>query len=167
MSEQPVTANQPPEEKMSFMDKAAGVFYEPSKVFEALKTDPVKTADWLVPLAVLAVVVSLATYVRFSTPDLRFQFVQMQEQTIDKSVSEGKMTSEQAQQARSRLESSSGIFMAFGIIGAIVGLFILFFLTAGVWLLVGKYALKGAAMTYNHAMGIAGITSWIASVGRS
>ncbi len=165
MSEQPVTAGQPPVEKMSFMDKAAGIFYEPSRVFESFRTDGVKTADWLVPLLILAVIASLGTYVRFTTPDLRFQFIQMQEQRIDKSVNEGKITAEQAQQAKDRMGSSSGLFMVFGILGAVVGLFIIFFLTAAVWLLVGKYALKGTAMTYNHAMAIAGTTSWIAAVG--
>ncbi len=165
MSEQPVTADQPPEEKMSFMDRAAGVFYEPSEVFRSLKNDGVKTIDWLVPLAILAILVSLATYVNFSTPDLRMQFVQMQEQRIEKSVNEGKMTADQAQQARDRMEGSSGMFMAFGILGAIVGISIMFFITAGVWLLVGKYFLKGTSMTYAQAMGIAGTSSWIMAVG--
>ncbi len=165
MSEQPVTVNQPPEEKMSFMDKAAGVFYEPSKVFEALRKDGVKTADWLIPVLILVVLISLATYVGFSTPDLRYQFVQMQEQQLDKSVAKGKMTADQAQQARDRLEGSSGMFMVFGMIGVVVGTFLVFFVTAGVWLLIGKYLLKGASMNYSQAMGIAGTATWIASVG--
>ncbi len=165
MSEQPVTVDQPPEEKMSFTDKAAGIFYEPTKVFQSLRNDGVKTIDWLIPLVILAILVSLATYVSFSTPDLRMQFVQMQEQRIDKSVSEGKMTAEQAQKAKDRMEGSSGMFMTFGILGAVVAIALIFFITAGVWLLVGKFFLKGASMTYSQAMGIAGTTSWIVAVG--
>ena len=165
MSEQPVTVGQPPEEEMSFMDKAAGIFYEPSKVFDALRRGGVKTVDWLIPVLVLAIVASLATYVRFSTPELRAQMIQMQEQRIDQAVNEGKMTSDQAQQARDRIEGSSSVFVVFGIIGVIVGTFLVFFIAAGVWLLIGKYILKGTSMTYAHAMGLAGVASWIATVG--
>lgn len=164
MSEQPVTVDHPPEESMSFMDKAAGIFYEPSRVFESVKKSGVKFADWFVPVLVLSILASVSVYVRFSTPDLRYQSMQVAVQAINKMESEGKLTSEQAQQARQRMESGSGTFEGFGIIGALIGTFIFFFILAGIWLLVGKFALKGA-MNYSHAMGIAGLSSWIAAVG--
>ncbi len=170
MSEQPVTSEQTPsgqpdeQEKLSFMDKAAGVFYEPSKVFASLKTSPVKIADWLVPVLLLAVVIGISTYVRFSSPDLRFQMAQQQEQRFDKMVAEGKMTADQASQAKERVESGSSTFMVIGIIGAVVMTFIIFFLAAAVWLIIGKVFLKGN-VNYSQMMGVAGLSSWISIVG--
>jgi hypothetical protein len=170
MSEQSVTSQQTPsgqpeeQEKLSFMDKAAGIFYEPSKVFGSFKTSPVKAGDWLVPVLLLAVVIGISTYVRFSSPDLRFQVAQQQEQRIDKMVAEGKMTADQATQAKARMESGSSTFTVIGIFGAFVATFIIFFIAAGVWMLIGKIILKGN-VNYSQMMGVAGLSSWISIVG--
>ncbi len=164
MSEQPVTTDQPPEEPMSFIDKAAGIFYEPTEVFKAVKKSGPKFGDWFVPVLLMAILASVSVYVRFSTPDLRYQSMQVAEQGIDKMVSQGKMSADQAQQAKQRMESGSSTFEIFGIIGALVGSFIFFFILAGIWLLVGKFALKGD-MSYTHSMGIVGLSTWIGVVG--
>ena len=149
---------------MSFTDRAAGIFYEPSKVFESLKTSGVNFVDWFVPVLLLAILASVSAYVRLSSPELRYQSMQVAEQGIDKMVSEGKMTADQAQLAKDRMESGGGAFVAIGIVGALVGTFLVFFIVSGVWLLVGKFALKGS-MTYTHTMGIVGLANWIAIVG--
>lgn len=164
MSEQPVTADQPPAEPMSFMDKAAGVFYEPTNVYDSVKKSGVGFADWFVPVLLLAIVASISVYVRFSTPELRYQSVQMMEQGIDQRVAAGKMTAEQAQRAKAALEGSGSTFQVIGIAGGFVATFIIFFIVAGVWWLIGKFALKGS-ITYVHAMGITGLANWIAVVG--
>jgi hypothetical protein len=170
MSEQPVTSEQAPasqpegQEKLSFMDKAAGVFYEPSKVFASFKTSPVKVADWLIPVALLAIVIAVSTYVRSSSPDLRFQMAQQQSQRYDKMVAQGKMTAEQAEQAKEAMENGSSAFMAIGVFGAVVIIFIFFFLAAAVWLIVGKVILKGD-VNYSQMMAVAGLSSWISIVG--
>jgi len=162
--EQPTVLNQPPVEQLSFMDKAAGVFYEPSKVFESFKTSPAKAGDWLVPVLLLAILIGVSTYVRFSSPDLRFQMAQQQEQRFDKMVAQGRMTAEQAQQATERMENGSSVTMAFGVFGAVVATFIIFFAAAAVWLFIGKVILKGN-VNYSKMMGVAGISSWIMVVG--
>ncbi len=170
MMEEPVSQQQPPsaesggQEELSFMDRAAGVFYEPSRVFNSLKSSGVKSSDWLVPVLLLAIFSSISLYVRFSSPDLRFQMLQVQEQAIDKMVSNGKLTADQAQQRKEAIESGSTGFKWIGIFGAFVGALVLFFIIAGIWLLVGKYGLK-ADMNYTHAMGIVGISEWIVVVG--
>lgn len=164
MSEQPVTTDQPPEEKMSFTDKAAGVFYEPTNVFSSVKKSGVGFADWFVPVILLAILASVTVYVHFNSPELRYQSVQMMEQRIDQRVTEGKMTAEQAQQAKARVENSGSTFQVIGIFGAFVAVFIFFFIGAGIWWLIGKFALKGS-ITYTQAMGITGLTNWIAAVG--
>jgi hypothetical protein len=152
------------QEHLSFLDRAAGVFYEPSKVFESLKASGVKIGDWLIPVAILALLVGISTYVRFSSPDLRFQVAQQQMQRIDKMVAEGKMTAEAAEQAKESMQSGSAPFMWFGIFGAFIGTFVIFFAAATVWWIIAKAALKGS-VDYIQMMGVAGISTWISIVG--
>ncbi len=169
MSEQPTTSEQTPsgepagQENLSFMDKAAGVFYEPSKVFASIKTSPVKVTDWLIPLLILAVVVGVSRYVASSSPDLRFQAAQLMQPRFDKMVTEGKMSAETAQQAKENMENGSPSGTFFGIFTGIAATFIIFFIAAGIWLLIGKI-LKGN-VNYSQMMGVAGLASWISIVG--
>ena len=53
--------------------------------------------------------------------------------------------------------------MVIGTFGAVVGDLAVFFVAAGIWLLVGKI-LKGN-VNYKQMMGVAGLASWIAIVG--
>jgi len=165
--EEPVI-NEPPQptgqETLSFMDKVAGMFYEPTRIFESFRTTGVKFADWFVPTLILALLVDVSVYVRFSSPDLRFQMAQQQEQRFDKMVSQGKMTAEQAQQATQRMEEGSSTFMAIGMFSAFMATFIFFFVLTAVWLLIGKFALKGD-MNYTLALGVSGLSNWIGVVG--
>ncbi len=163
MSEQPVTVEQPSEEPMTFLDKAAGVFYEPSKVFQSIKSGGLKFADWFVPVLVMAILTSISVYVVNSSPDLRYQTLQIMERSIEKNVSDGKMTAEQAKQAKKVMENNQGTFMEIGIAGAFFGVFIFFFILSSVWLVVGKFALKGV-MNYTQAMGVVGLVNWISVV---
>jgi hypothetical protein len=168
MSEQPVTVNQPPDEKMSLMDKAAGIFYEPSRVFESIKTSGVSFADWFVPLLLVLVLACVASYVQLSSPDLRFQIVQQREAAIDRAVSQGKVTADQADQQRAMIEKTVGAgstsAIVFSIISITVFIVIAFFVVSLVWMLVGKFALKGP-IDYTKAMGITGLSYWIGAVG--
>ncbi|MGO9481687.1 MAG: YIP1 family protein, partial [Candidatus Kryptoniota bacterium] len=67
-------------------------------------------------------------------------------------------------QAKERMENGSPMFMAIGIIGAFFATFIIFFITAGAWLFIGKIILKGST-DYSQSMGVAGISSWIMVLG--
>ncbi len=168
MSEQPVTADQPPAEPMSFTDKAAGIFYEPSRVFGAVKTSGVKFVDWFTPLALLIIVGCLASYVQLSSPDLRFQIVQQRESAIEKSLAQGKITSDQASQQRQMIENTVGqgssSAIVFAVITIIVFFAISFFILSLVWFLVGRFALK-SDFTYTQAMAVTGLSDWVVAVG--
>jgi len=162
--EQSATVEQPPVEQLSFIDKVAGVFYEPSNVFESFKTSPVKAVDWLVPVLLLAIIVGIATYVKSSMPAVRYQVAQQVEQRLDKMVAQGKMTADQAERAKKPLENASTYGTVFGTFSAVVGRIIIFFAAAAVWLLIGKSILKGN-VSYTQMMCVAGISSWIMIVG--
>ena len=168
MSEVPVNMEQQEgsggQEPLSLMDKAAGIFYEPTKVFDSLKKFPVKFADWFVPVLLVSLLVGVNVYVRFSSPDLRFQAAAQQGRYFDKMVEQGKMSADQAQQAKDRMENPSTGIVAISVFAGVVVVFIFFFIIALIWFLVGRFALK-AEMSYTHAMGIVGVTNWIGVVG--
>ncbi len=150
---------------MTFIDKAAGVFYEPSRVFESIKSTGAKFADWFVPVLILAILGSLSGYVAYSNPDLRYQTMQIMEQSLNKRVTEGKMTAEQAQQAKAAMEGGGSSFLPIlTVMGAFFGIFVVFFVVSGVWLVVAKFALKGS-ITYAQSMGVVGLSNWIAALG--
>jgi len=79
-------------------------------------------------------------------------------------VAQGKMTADQAEQAKERMENGSSSFMVFGIFGAVVGTLVVFFIAAAVWLAIGKVILKGN-VNYSQMMGVAGLAGWISVVG--
>ncbi len=162
--EEPATLEQPKVEQLSFMDKAAGVFYEPSSVFESFRVSPVKIADWLVPVLLLAIITGISAYVKLSSPAIRFQVSQQMEQRLDKMVAQGKITADQAERAKETLNSASSSSMFFGMFSAVVSVFVAFFLAAAVWLFIGNVILKGN-VSYPQMMGVAGLSSWIMIVG--
>jgi len=157
---------QNPQETRSFVDNAAGIFYEPSRVFEWLKTAGVRVTDWFVPVLFFALLGALSAYVRMSSPELRNQIIRQQEKAIDKMVNEGKMTSDQADQAKTVMEDrfSSGSVVGISAFTAFLFVFIVFFILSGIWYLVGRFGMK-SSLTYSQAMGIVGIANWILIVG--
>ncbi|MGC8653512.1 MAG: YIP1 family protein [Candidatus Kryptoniota bacterium] len=171
MDQSDTTANLPeqpgnPPETRSFVDNAAGIFYEPSRVFEYFKTAGIRVSDWLIPVLVFALLGALSAYIRMSSPELRSQIIQQQEEAIDKMVNEGKMTRDQADQTKTIIEDrfSTGSVIGISSVTAFVFIFIMFFILSGIWYLVGRFGLK-SAITYSQAMGITGITNWILIVG--
>lgn len=162
--EQPSTLEQPATERLSFTDKAAGIFYEPSKVFESFKTLPAKVSDWLVPVILLAIIAGISAYVSSNSPAIRFQATQQMEQRLDKMVAQGKITAEEADRMKGSIENvpSSPTFLA--AIFTFLGKIVVFFVAAAVWLFIAKVILKGD-VSYSQMMNVAGVSSWIMIVG--
>ncbi len=162
--EQPSTLEQPAIEPLSLMDKAAGIFYEPLKVFESFKTHRVKISDWLVPVLLLAIIAAISAYVSSNSPAIRFQATQQVEQRLDKMVAEGKISAEQADRMKESIENTPSSGTPLAMVLASLGRIVVFFVAAAVWLLVGKLILKGD-VNYSQMMGVAGVSSWIMIVG--
>jgi hypothetical protein len=140
------------------------VFSSPGDAFSDLAQNESKPSLWLVTLILSIVIASLFTFVMFSNESLRTQFLETQNHAIQKQVDSGKLTAEQGDQARSRMENMGGMFIVIGIIGSVVVIAIAFFGATLVLWLVGKLALKSPT-GYGKYLELYGISTWIGILG--
>jgi hypothetical protein len=148
----------------SFGSVIMNVFSSPGEAFSDLSQSESKPSLWFITLILSVVIASLFTFVMFSNESLKAQFLETQNQVLQKQVDSGKMTAEQAEQARSRMESMGGMFIAIGIIGSVVVIAIAFFGAALVLWLVGKVALH-SSVGYGKYLELYGISTWIGILG--
>jgi hypothetical protein len=159
MDQQPV-----PAPTISLGNLIVNVFSSPSEAFEGLRTSPARASTWVLPLILLIVFASLMSYVMFSNESLRAQFMDSQSQRLQHRVQSGQMTQEQADQATQQTERMGGMMIAFGIIGSVIVISILFFGAALIFWLVGKLALK-APTGYGKYLELWGTSEWIGLLG--
>lgn len=140
------------------------VFSSPTEAFSDLGTAESKAGNWLFPLLILIVLASVSSYVIFSNENLKTQALETQSRAIEKRVAEGKMTQEQADQARSRMENMGGMFIVFGIVGSAVFLTVMMF-GAGLFLWLANKTMFKSAVGYGKHLELYGISSWIGVLG--
>jgi hypothetical protein len=100
----------------------------------------------------------------FSDEALKAQFMAGQSERLQERVESGQMTQEQADQAMAQMERGSGMMAAFGIIGSVISISIIFFVSALIFWLVGKLVLKAPA-GYGKYLELWGATGWIGILG--
>lgn len=156
-----------PAQSISLGDALAGVFSEPGETFTAVKLSQKKNY-WLVPLIIVIVISTFATFMVMRDEELISaikdkQKVAMKER-FDEAVKEGKMTREQAEQQMEQTEKmfSGGMFMIFGIVGSLFSILLIFFLKALIYW-GGLKIFKGTASYVNimNVLGLAGIITAI------
>ncbi len=140
------------------------VFASPSEAFEGLRTSPARASVWVIPLILFIVLNSSIAVVMFTNESIRAQFMESQTQRMQERVDSGQMTQEQADQAEAQMERGSGMMIAFGIIGSVVTVSIMFFGAALIFWLVGKVALKAPA-GYGKYLELWGASGWIGILG--
>jgi len=165
------TAYQPPEEARTVAPPPTlgsclvNVIAAPGEVFERLRPAPARTATWLVPAVLLILVSWIGAALVFSQDSVKQQLSDMQDKAIQQQVDQGKLTEEQAKQARAAIERFGNIGM---MIGAYVGPFFVALLTPFWWglllWLIGTKLLKGAC-PYLKAVEVAGVANMIAVLG--
>jgi hypothetical protein len=139
-------------------------FSSPNDAFEGLRESESKASFWLLPLLLLIVLASISTVTMFSNDTLKNQILESREQAMQKQVESGKMTQEQADRAKSQMDNMGGMFIAFGIIGSVIFLSVMFFGAALALWFVSKLALKSTA-GYGKYLEMYGISSWIGILG--
>jgi hypothetical protein len=149
--------------ELSHTDKLVGVFSEPGTTFGKIAKFPAKTADWIVPLLIMIAVTILAVIISFSNPAIRQEARQENEKQIQKSVEEGKLTQEQADQQTEMSEKfmNGPFFYVTTSISMIIIMFIYFFIVTGVFYLFAKSIFKGDSATYKDAMVAYGLPCYI------
>lgn len=140
------------------------VFSSPGEAFLGLRESESRATLWLIPLILLIVLASVSSTIMFTNETLKGQILESRDRAVQKQVDEGKMTQEQADQAKSQMENMGGMFIAIGIVGSIVVLSVMMFGAGLALWLVDKLALKSTA-GYGKHLELYGISSWIGLFG--
>jgi hypothetical protein len=152
-------------QEISFVSVVTNVFSSPSVAASSIRDGKPSTTTWLVPLLLTCAIVGLFSYLFATNPTFHQQLSDIQSEQFQKSVQAGKMTQEQADQARDQFEKlSPAIFVVFGTIGG--SIFIAFFFFGGtlvLWL-IGKFALN-ATQGYGKYLELYGSAAMIGFLG--
>jgi len=155
--------------ELSHSDKLVGVFTNPAETFERTAAFPPKTSDWLIPIFGLIIIVIISNFLMLRNPEIKQEVKEKQiakmEKRFDKMVESGKLTQEQADEQLSKIEDGmdkqmGGVGQIFQVVGTFFGVFIFFFIIAGVFFLIAKFALQGDG-TYQSALVASGLPAYI------
>lgn len=160
------------EEELSHSDKMIGILSEPSKTFESISKFPPKTIDWLLPIFLLLLFVAVSRIIVLNNDEIKFDAKQKQiakiEETMQKAVTAGKMTQQQADQQLEKIQEQmdkfgGGIGTVIQTVGIFIVGFIIFFIMTGIYYLFIKFLLKGEG-TFTSALVANGLTAYIAII---
>ena len=158
-------------EPMTFTEQITNLFASPGELFDNVRDTPSTASNWLVPLAIFIAVTIAMSQTIFHNPSLVGQYKDQVHQGIEKklneSIQQGKMTPEQAEQAREMGEKfsdpSSPLAMGFQIGGIVIGTPIVLFLVALLYWLMGKTIIK-AEQPYMKIVEVVGLTFFISTL---
>lgn len=153
----------PPVEALSITDKFVGILTEPSPTYENVRAAGPRTTDWLVPVALTALVLIVGMFLRFSNPEFMAQIQEQQTKSLQEQVDKGSLTEEQADQAVQQMESMQGFIKITGTISAGVGFVIVFFILCLFYWLVIRFVMKGDA-TFGLILSAAGLSTFISVI---
>ena len=169
MNETPIQTPQAEEVKpMSLSDKLVGVFASPSELYDNVRQTPPTSSNWLIPTLILIVVGVIMAYLITSNPTLSDQMKRMASEQMEKGLTKqlaaGKITQEQANQARDQMSGMGATgALIFTYVSAILGPFFALFLGALVFWLLGKGVMK-ATSPYMKVVEVVGLTFFIATL---
>jgi hypothetical protein len=149
---------------ISFTDIIINVFASPGEAFEGIRTSPSRGSVWIIPLVFVLLLSSVSVWIMFSNETLREQALAAQKERIEEQARSGQITQEQADQALEGMERGGGMIAAFGIVGAVITVSVVFFVTTLIFWLVGKLALKAEA-GYGKYLELWGASQWIGILG--
>jgi len=146
---------------MSLGGRLMCVYAAPGDVFSEVKTAAPSVANWLVPAILFMVLSWLSAALIFSQPAIRQQISELSTKAIDRQVENGKLSSAQAEQARTVAEKFGGVGYKIGAVVAPVFMAFVspFFGGLIIWL-VGSFALKWP-FPYMKAVEVAGLSNMI------
>jgi hypothetical protein len=146
---------------MSLGARLFNIFAAPGEVFEKIKNAPVSTANWLTPGLILIAVSWLGAWLVFSQDSVQQQLKEITEQALQKQIQKGKLTEQQADQARVVAEKFGSIGTKVGAYGApVFAALVLPFWGGLILWLVGNKALHGD-FPYMKGVEIAGLAGMI------
>jgi len=159
-------------QELSHTDKIVGIFTEPTATYKSISLFPLRTIDWLLPVVLLLVIVSLSVFVSMTNPILRAESKKIRyeatEKQLDAMVKSGTLTEEQASEQMKAAERnlelmSSPTAQIFASISIIVFGLIFFFVISLVYFALSKYVLHGNG-GYKSVLVASGMTSYISMI---
>src|SRR5579884_308375 len=142
--------------------KMANVFVTPAEVFDEVRSSPINSANWFVPLIVniLAGIIYIMTI--YSQPTIIQQLREQQEAPLETMVKQGKMSRQAADQQIARMESfmSPGFMKTTGILMMFFASPAMLFFVAVIFWLVGRFAF-GAHFEFMKGVEAIGFASMI------
>src|SRR5258707_1878665 len=164
MSDQPLPSATTPQ-AASFMTRAANVFTAPGELYAEVASAPPQTSSWLAPFLISIALALVFTFAIYNNPSLRQEIYDMQGKAFQKSVDEGKMTQERADQMREGMENSGPMmFMLIGGGTAIFGISFVFFGAPLILWMIAKFGFKSPA-GYSKVLEIFGLSGLIGVLG--
>jgi hypothetical protein len=149
---------------ISFGDIVMNIFASPAEAFEGIRTSPARASVWVIPLIILLLLSSASIWMVFSNDTLRSQALEAQKERIQEQARTGQISQERADQTLEGMERGGGMMAAIGIVFASITIAIVFFVTALVLWLIGKFALK-AEGGYGKYLELWGASQWIGVLG--
>jgi VIT1/CCC1 family predicted Fe2+/Mn2+ transporter len=151
----------PPPPTLSLAGRLLNVFATPGDVFQEIKTASVSPANWLVPAVILILVSWTAAWLIFSQEPIRHQLSEITDRAIQKQVESGRLSEQQAEQARAMGEKWAGISskIGAGLVPVFSGFVTPFFWGLILWL-AGAKGLKGS-FSYMKAVEVVGLANMV------
>ncbi len=149
----------------SLTDKIAGVFASPGELYEQVRLAPPAASNWLVPTVLLIIVTIVCSYLVMNNPSLQHQIAVAQQEAFDRLVQEGRITQAQADQQAQYTQPGSPMMLIGVYVVSPIFTFIMLFLSALVFWLIGRFSMKSAA-PYMKVVEVIGLTFYIATLGR-
>lgn len=154
--------------ELNHSDKIVGLFTEPAKTFESMSKYPVRTIDWLLPVFLMLLAVSLSTILISSNKQLGEEAKRKQMAKIEKGLQEqvnkGTLSQEQANEQLAKIEERfdprNPLMMVITFFSIVVFGLVFFFLITGIYYLFSKFALGGVG-TYKSSLAANGLVGYI------
>lgn len=154
---------------MTLLDRLINLFSSPGSAYEGLNEKPLTAGSVVIILSVSIIISALMSVWFTSDPDITDQMRSVQVEKIQKQIEQGKIPAEQGQVILAQMEEfgNSSMTMVFGVVGAVIGTIIFFFLIAVYVMIMAKFLGTVETYPYSLAMSVTAITfmfGWVQSL---
>lgn len=151
--------------ELSHSDKMIGVFTEPSRMFSITSRFAAKHKDWVIPILIFFIVVSLIRILAMTNEEVYFEAKKQGIDRIEKMVESGTMTREQGDEAINAIDQqmefmNGPVGWVITIASTIIFGLIIIFIIVGIYYLFIKFLFKGDG-TFTTALVATGLTTYI------
>ncbi len=158
------TAPPEPAKKLSFTDKIAGIFATPADLYEQLRLTPPAASNWVIPTLILIVLSIASIFLVMNDPVLMDQMMAPQREALAKAVQEGRITQDAADRQAEMMGSGSPFILIGLLVGTPITVFVMLFLFAFLFWLIGKFVMKSTA-PFMKIVEVYGLTFYIGALG--